>query len=449
MTTPEQPMSAGAPLTRRQMREAAEREERQRAAQAEAQERASRTQAQAPDGPARAQQPAAPRPAAGPAPAAQRQAPVAAPAQPQGRATAQHPARPGSYPGAGRVPSMTDARPTPGPAPTGASQPQTGAPLPQRAPAQGGRPADVGAVRRAAMQVPDVEPAPRSRPAPTVVPPAVTGAIRTVDDTGRITPVVPVDQAGRPAAHSVPPRGAQPAAQAPARMGVRDAVAQASVRTPSPVNPSGGVTPQSAAPVQQQRTSLASAPSAPSAWGPIEDRAHSAPDAYAPFAPTAAAQPGAFTSQPPHAGTHATTGQPMPWGPVTGAGTPAAAPQAAPSFAPAAGGPGAAVAAGGPGTPVGGPGAPGEDAPIVPVWGQVLGEPTFDEPGDATGDAPANEQDAVLALSWPQIIILVAVGLLLGVLVWLLLESRTPDSSAQASADVATVTVDARAPGEL
>lgn len=488
-------MSAGAPLTRRQMREIAEREERQRAAQAEAQERASRTQAQAPDGPTPARQPAAPqgaapshhvpgrgahgagsppmrqraqqaapqrpapqapaaqrsvpRPAAGPAPAAQRQAPVPAPAQPQGRATAQHPARPGSHPGGGHVPSITDARPAPGPVPTGASQPQHGASLPQRAPAQVGRPADAGAARRAAMQVPDVEPAPRSRPAPTVVPPAVTGAVRTVDHTGRITPVVPVDQAGRPAAYSAPPRGAQPAAQAPARMGVRDAVAQASVGAPSPVNPSGGVTPQSAAPVQQQRTSLASAPSAPSAWGPIEDRAHSAPGAYAPFAPTAAAQPGAFTSQPPHVGTHATTGQPMPWGPVTGAGTPAAAPQAAPSFAPAVGGPNAAVAAGGPSGPVGGPGALGEDAPIVPAWGQVLGAPTVDEPDDALDDAPANEQDAVLGLSWPQIIILVAVGLLLGVLVWLLLESRTPDGSAQASADVATVTVDARAPGEL
>ena len=79
----------------------------------------------------------------------------------------------------------------------------------------------------------------------------------------------------------------------------------------------------------------------------------------------------------------------------------------------------------------------------------MLGAPTFDEPDDARDDAPAHEQDAVLGLSWPQIIILVAVGLLLGVLVWLLLESRTPDSSVQASADVATVTVDARAPGEL
>ncbi len=444
-------MSAGAPLTRRQMREIAEREERQRAAQAEAQEHASRTQAQAPDGPTPAQHPAAQRPAPQ-APAAQRPAPrpaaAPAPSQPQGRATAQRPGHPGSYhaPAGGHVPSMTDARPTPGSVPTGASQPQPGASLPQRAPAQGGRPADAGATRRAAMQLPDVEPEPRSRPAPTVVPPAVTGAVRTVDHTGRITPVVPVDQTGRPAAYSAPPRDTQPAAQAPARMGVRDAVAQASVGTPSPVNPSGGVTPQSAAPAQQQRTSLASAPSAPSAWGPVEDRAHAAPGARAPFAPTASAQPGVFTSQPPHAGTHATTGQPMPWGPVTGAGTPAAAPQAAPSFAPSAGGP---DSAGAPGAPAEGPAAPGEDAPIVPAWGQVLGAPTFDEPDDARDDAPAHEQDAVLGLSWPQIIILVAVGLLLGVLVWLLLESRTPDSSVQASADVVTVTVDARAPGEL
>lgn len=217
-------------------------------------------------------------------------------------------------------------------------------------------------------------------------------------------------------------------------MGVRDAVAQASVGTPSPVNPSGGVTPQSAAPVQQQRVSLASAPSAPSAWVPVEERPQPGPGGRAPFAPTAVAQPGTFTAQPPHPGTHAPAARSTPWGPVTGAGTAPSAPEPAPSIPPAGGAVQAADSA-------------AEDGPIVPVWGQVLGERASDAPDDAPEDAPASEQDAVLGLSWPQIVILVAVGLLLGVLVWLLLESRTPDTTAQAAPDVTTVTVAARAPG--
>lgn len=460
-------MSAGEPLTRRQMREIAEREERQRAEQADARERSLRAQAQPPA--AQPQPPAAQAPVAQ-APAGRAPAPQAPPAQ---RRSVHAPA-----PQAAAPSWSAPAQPGQGgPAQVG-RQPAAGPTLPQRAPVPAVQPTPTGPSRRATLHVPDLEPSPRSRPAPTVVPPAVTGAMRTVDHTGRITPVVPVDQTGRtgavPAAHpgasrTMPPAGVQRAASAsapaPARMGVRDAVAQASAGSQSPVNPSGGVTPQSAAPVQTQRASLASAPSAPSAWAPFDEAARPAAGARGPFAPTASAQPGTFTGAAPQGGASdagTAAGRVTPWGPVTGAGTPApsAAQQSLSAGAPAqvgglaqAGAPGQAggfAPAGAPSFAPGSAGPAGEDAPLVPAWGQVLGdqpaegvEPVLEE------DVPVHEQDAVLGLSWPQIIILVAVGLLLGVLVWLLLEARTPDTAADASADVATVTVDARAPRVL
>lgn len=94
--------------------------------------------------------------------------------------------------------------------------------------------------------------------------------------------------------------------------------------------------------------------------------------------------------------------------------------------------------------------AAGTDAPLVPAWGQVLADaPAQGRVEEPVDEIPEPEADAVFGLSWPQIVILVAVGLLLGVLVWLLLESRSQETTADASSAVAAVTVDARAPGVL
>lgn len=523
MSTPEQSSSTAAPLTRRQLREIAEQRER---AQADAEARA-RTSAPA--------QPAAPvarphvaQPPAGQPPAAQPH--VARPSAAQPPAVRQ-PAR--QAPADFEVPSLVEDRPAASPATRGGGvRPGEGtqaaaaraatlarpaaAPgqpdytplahvratasqqLPQRAPtppsaaAVRGAPQHPGVApaRRSARPAAEAPVAPIARPAPAVAPPATTGAVRTVDETGRLTPVLPLGADGRvptaAAAEPQRPGSPQPGASA-SRMGVRDAVAQARGTSAAPVNPSGGVTPAAAPPVGQQRASLASAPSAQSAWGPVDD----GPVAFVPGGPGVPVSPygggaapqggqqGFVPGQSARRGAQAQAGQALAGqaqgapAPVPSAQAPssqelssqAPSPQALPSqglpsqtWPPASGTPAAAPGTW-PGVAAPAAGQPaealpsfddvlGSDAdagPLVPAWGSVLGEGTAEHgtapAAQAAEPTPTAERttsdDAVFGLSWPQIIILVVIGLLLGVVVWLLVESGgTSSAGAAAVAEV-------------
>ena len=491
---------AGAPLTRRQMRERAASQEtaqdagptnagqqqvaplsrramREHSLDQDARESVAQRPAAAVQRPAQGgQAAAAPAPQRPAGPAAPAQRPAAGRPQQAPQPTQAPQARPSVMPAAGAPAPGAPVRPpvqrpaaaeAPAPrgvrapvqqrqAPVAAPQPQQQRPLPQRPVEPPSRSAQAAArtqAERAAAQA-------RPQQAPVVAPPPVTGAVRRIDGTGRLTPAVAVSSGGVPVVEPDP----RAASGQPSRVGVRDAVAKAQQNTAPRVYPAG-TTPYPAEPNQPSRLSSQTARPAgratPAPYGSVAPAAQvparQAPVQQAPaqaraqqgWAPAAAGQPAAGAGQQAAPGPQfapvqaATPGhQPAPAQPAAPAqpsavGYSAAAPLPA-SFQPAAG---------------------SDDEPGVPSWDAVLGggssQPVADaspfspvaapeQPGEEIDEEPVTN-DSWLGYTPFHYVILVVIGLVLGFVCWQLL-SATSDSAAKAAPAMAAV-VQGASPG--
>jgi len=456
---------AGVPLTRRQMRERAMSQEPSQAGASEGagqheaaplSRRAMREHSLDQD----ARESVGPRPAPAPRPSA-------APA-PQGPGRPAAPATPAQRPAATRPQQGTPARPQqathapvgrPGAVPPGGAQtppslqrpaaatapPQQGvrAPLeprqtPTRAPQQQSRlpqrpvePPSRTAQTAARAQADRAAAQARQSQAPVVAPPPVTGAVRRIDESGRLTPAVAVSSDGVPAVEPDP----RLASAQPNRVGVRDAVAKAQENTAPRVYPAG-TTPYPAEPNQPSRlNSQPARPSAPRTPVPHGSAPHgsAAPTVQAPHqqAPAQGWSPMAAGQAPAGAGQGAPLGQqpaparpsesvqPQPTAPAPRSFAPAAEPQAetgVPSWD--------AVLGGGAEPPV------ADASPFSPVASP-------EQPVEETADEPVSS-DSWLGYTPFHYVILVVIGLVLGFVCWQLL-SATSDSGAEAAQAVVAV----------
>lgn len=449
---------AGAPLTRRQLRERAMNQE---AARSQAQPAAAAGPSNVPTPSSRREMrqhdldhevrasAAQPRPAAGqPAPARRPQNTQAAPRPQRPQAQAAQSGAPDAAPGRPvAAPQQPGVRPSaaPGqayqPSPQRSSQ-QPVARQPTRQQPGGQQPGGQQSAPRQPSPRPVTAPPPQQRPSaqalpqrfveppsraaqsmaraqelraasegrsvqpPVVAPPAVTGAVRRIDETGRLTPAVSV------AADAIPvvePEPRAPAAQpdaGPNRIGVRDAVAKARASTAPRVYPAG-VTPFPAEPNQPSRLGMQPGGSVRARIPAPHQEAH----------PSAAGAPAAQGSPPPD--------------PAVPAWSHTAAEVAAPQA----------------------------ESASVPSWDSVLGARPADLPGSEGGvfadaepigsaeelpAAPASD-DSWLGYTPFHYVILVVIGLVLGFVCWQLL-SASSDGGAQAAQAVFAV-VQGAAPG--
>ena len=268
-----------------------------------------------------------------------------------------------------------------------------------------------------------------SRPVPVVQPPAVTGAIRALDETGQLTPVRPVSAARSEPAISTdripgvePEQNAKPAAPvrvaraeaaapvastaSPAaedetpgfsRVGVRESIAQVQAQSEPRVYPHAGATPGSATPLGQ-RTPLSTMPGAAAAtaatWAPVSaSTAPVTPAATAPIAPAAQAE---VATQEVRAQERADEAS---------------------------------------------------DEAVIPQWGTVLGadDPAQEQQGFGFAPVPvAREQDYDddddsenwLRYTPLQYLVLIVLGLILGGLVWQLLNSTSQSGSDESASSM-------------
>lgn len=395
-------VGAGAPLTRRQLRELAQA---QQAAEQEAQQSSQRDKAE-------------PRTETASAPEATRSAQPVAPTKPA------KPARPLSR-----------------------------RELRERAAAE-------AAERAVAEQVTEsVAPSKSSgvRPVPAVQPPAATGAIRALDETGQLTPVRRVTVAtGKSAtpAHQVP--GLEPAQKlqqarqrqpaAPNRVGVRESLAQVEAAESPRVYPQSGATPTPAMPTGQH-TPLASGPAAIGAWAPVSN----SPDEQvaAQNSPAARGEAGSASSGRGLPAPVAVTAVPTDswsagsWQPVTAAQqqeqTTGPSPQSAASSS-------ATSAA-----------ETEHDPPAIPQWGSVLsgsaernstlnaaqnfGPAPVVPPREEPADNEEEEPGGWLRYTPLQFLVLIVLGLVLGGLVWQLLNVTSGPEAEQAQSAPSQVQV--------
>ncbi len=506
--------STSAPLTRRQLRELALAQERE---MERLHARAEHKNAPSSSGEATADRPTAERASARPfaperaqqaerspevaKPAAPARPPVQAPVVPERPAPVERPAA-AARPAAAERPAPTERpaaterpalpeRAVPRPAPTArvawtptgpatSTSSPTGAvpavpspepadvPVPQRS-----RSAEAAAARAAAVPPPSHGAvrssaadawAARRQQAPVVAPPASTGAIRSVDETGQITPARPVrmptDQIPAIAPDDAPSRP-QPEGP-PQRVGVREGAARAMSEAQPRVYPAGATPPNPAVP-EGQRTPLASAPWPQSAPGGPGAAGVAAPGVAGAAAGTAAAA-GAFGAA--HAPAPTAPAAPSGWRPDTAPAQPVAPQQPAQPAQPVSWN--ASGQAQWPAMNQQAPSAPSEqptqlhaavpsdadepEVPFAPAWPSLgLAAQPAASPG-AVRDVPEDDgldedeaEESWLTYTPLQYLILVVVGLVLGAIVWQLM-SASGETADALSASVAIIDL-VRPPG--
>ncbi len=300
------------------------------------------------------------------------------------------------------------------------------------------------------------------RPVPAVQPPAATGAIRALDQTGQLTPVRRVSMTsnqgqgqgqgqGQASVPRMVPSPAQPIQSAPggdfSRVGVRESLAQVQAEATPRVYPGSGVTPKPAVPTGQ-RTALSSNPATENVWAQVSQGApRQAPAAVAPVSPTAPANAPASAA--------ATSWSASGWQPVAPAQAAASTPSAVTSrsaSAPAAAAPvasasGVASAEGaqdyGPGVPAWGAVSGAEPNAGAPNFGPAPVAPPQADPRNFDADDDFDdESDSWLKYTPLQFLVLIVLGLVLGGLVWQLLNATGSSSANEAQAATSQVQVD-------
>jgi hypothetical protein len=324
-----------------------------------------------------------------------------------------------------------------------ASQPtaSSGRPGGGQGPVAPARPADPPPSRRALRE----STGPTEQAAqPTVVrPPAASGGMRGLDETGRLTPVR--ETAER---HTIRPPATAPSPAGPNRTSARPAAgwqrptapgASGPVRPPTPAPgafgpPSGGVrgqdpagpartTASPASPDQPQRTSAFGGPAgapaaprtdAPSPWGAGRADAPTSRQS----APAPAPAPAPPAAEP--------SGPDLPWAAITSGSAPERASGGSADRASAPASPFPTTSA----APGAHPAEPGDD--LFPRVAQRA------EPEEEVDDSPRGP-----SYTWLHYLVLVAVAFVLGLLVWELISRDDPGPAAEALAAATVVTAEA------